>query len=61
MIGILLVRYVILLGLAVAVPRWVFRRTYSPSLEMERDLEALGRNKARLAAWKVKQLTSGKK
>lgn len=61
MIGILVVRYVTLQVASLVAPRWIFRRVYSPSLEMERDLEALGRNKARLAAWHAKRLTSGKK
>ena len=56
---LLLVRYVMLQVASLATPRWIFRKVYEPSLEMERDLEALGRNKARLATWKV--LTSGKK
>lgn len=56
---LLIVRYVTLQAVSLAAPRWILRRAYDPSIELERKMEAVLRNQARLATHKAKwaQLT----
>lgn len=52
---LLIVRYVTLQAVSLVAPRWIFRWAYEPSLDLERKMEAVMRNQARLATYKAKR------